>query len=189
MVEIERLVTGDLNKSIEQCVTLLMDVERKVHVLKNELAQTLNQLPNQRVAGVGFPSLPFQGYAPGVPVTGAAPFAGIPQTTGFGAPEGTIAPRMAPLPFVHGAWTPWTTGWNYGLPQGAGNYGLPAASPLPYQAVPFGVGAMPGFPPTIAPGYAPGYAPSYAPSYAPGFTPLPQGLAPVSPVTGYGYIW
>jgi hypothetical protein len=100
-MEIERVVTGDLNKSIEQCVTLLMDVERKVHSLKNELAQTLGTAPIQRNVATGV-----LGYPSFVPGTMAQPF-GVPTVAptlaqGFVPPTEGIAvaqPRVAtPLP-------------------------------------------------------------------------------------------
>lgn len=165
MVEIERLVTGDLNKSIEQCVTLLMDVERKVHVLKNELAQTLNQLPGNRLATTGFaPGIPQapQGFAP-TPFLGGWPVQGPVSE----APQGRVG--FVPYAYHQGSWSPFGTWANYGLPiarEGVGHGIVPGyATPgsIPFQGVPI--------------------------QALPGFTALPQGIAPVSPMPGYGYIW
>lgn len=183
-MEIERLVSGDLNKSIEQCVTLLMDVERKVHVLKTELAQTLHQLP--RTAGAygatgSFPLSP--GFASPVAPPYAAP-AAVPSGFDAGLPRPT-APAFAPS---WAGWTGWSPGWasvpwTYGYPVNRENlpstFGFPGHQgiPLPNLGVPYGspYGSPYGIP----------YHGAGVPNM-PAYSPLHPGVPPVS---GYGYIW
>lgn len=70
-MEIERTMSGDLNRNIEQCVNALLEVERRVHNLKVELSESLQQLQIQgRATQAGI-----QGFNPQAGVQLAAPAA------------------------------------------------------------------------------------------------------------------
>lgn len=142
-MEIERVISGDLNKNIEQCVNALMDVERKVHSLKSELAQTLTQLQVARGGTpqgslLGAPTTLAQGSLPqafyGVP----QPFYGVPQTALGWPTSGYQAPAGYPA-----------VPWGFGAPF-APRFGLQSV-PLPsypafaqVQGIP-GVTALPSY--------------------------------------------
>lgn len=164
-MEIERVVSGDLNKSLEQCVNALIDVERKVAQLKNELVQTIQTIPNARtlpnVQGILGSSTPV------VPIV-------APQLGLYGNPYGSPI-----TPFGTYGGTPWPA--TMAVPQQHGFAPVAGTTLAPGFASPFGapfvVSPVPAVPQVNAPVYSHGPV---------GYPTLPQGFAPVQ---GFGYIW
>lgn len=214
-MEIERVVSGDLNKTIEQCVNALIDVERKIGLLKNELVQTI-QTPVQRNGLTPLAPLATAG------VFGAAPYA-APATFGapaagpvVGATPQAVLGASIPSPLTYGAvpsavlgaqpWypasanvSPWLGfGAGFGTPFGAGfgsgvgsgfNAGVGAVAPTVASPVPtFGLNRE-----TLGLGWGYGvgypYGAPYASAYAsPYATPYAAtGTYVPSVLQGYGY--
>lgn len=169
-MEIERIASGELNRNIEQCVSILMDVERRVHALKSELVTTLGTIPR------------------------TAPTSGFPtNATPVSAPnfQGVHVPNYG-TPFTTPVSSPWFQGWT-----GVHNVlGLPTHQAFPTQNYPLGY-HNPLY--TGYTGFYTGYPTGY-PSHVQGFNPLVQGMSPISgpispsftplgPVQNFGYIW
>lgn len=158
-MEIERIVSGDLNKNIEQCVSILMDVERRVSALKTELTQTIQALPANRslVTGPTVGSLPTQvtGFPNQAPLFVATPWGLV------GAPQGILG--IYPTPQANAPIVPLQQPTAYALPhvQQSGVQGTYPTPVTPY-AVPYA--SFHGVP---------------VQAFAPG----------LGPVQNFGYIW
>ncbi|HEV8360028.1 MAG TPA: hypothetical protein VGR28_06200 [Candidatus Thermoplasmatota archaeon] len=197
-MEIERAISGDLNKNIEQCVSLLMDVERRLSNLKTELAQTLAQTPGARSAQSAFVNPSASPFGPvQAPLLQVIPQTAVSPHASFGTAFATpfTGQYVAQAPF--GTQVPGFASSPYGqyLVQSPFGTQAPGFASSPYGQYlvqsPFG---------TQAPGFAsnPYGAPareqtSIVPGFgipgAPGFAPLVQGFAPISPNQGHNYIW
>ncbi|MCA1813031.1 MAG: hypothetical protein LC624_03650 [Halobacteriales archaeon] len=177
-MEIERVVSGDLNKSLEQCVNALIDVERKVAQLKSELVQTIQAVSGARTQ----PTI--AGW-----IGTQAPTFGAPQVQGFyGTPMApTHAPGYAP------SYAPWYA------PSYAPSY-APGFGPT---LAPFGLQHAPGYAyPQNAPLFVPtpslGYPTTPHTGMSQGFLPqglvqqgfLPQGFNGIqAPIQNHGFLW
>jgi hypothetical protein len=174
-MEIERIVSGDLNKNIEQCVSILMDVERRVHALKSELVTTLGAVPGQRTGSplTGFPTTT-------TPVMATPGFSGVQAVPYYTAPITTPVATSAPAPWFHQGWNP--TGI-HGTPFGYGNVqGYPLSFYNPYYNTMTPLPIHPGFQGfnTLVQGVSP---------LGTNLGPLTPTLAPLSPVQNFGYLW
>lgn len=167
----ESNVNAEIAKNIEQCARQLFEVERKVQILKVELATTVNQLRGQTVlpgtgSVLGVPSftMPVTGTQTVPPVQGLGTQGLTTPTTPFGTVGSGFVP---PYPSLAGVTTPFQGISPY---QGTSPYqGIsPYQSISPYQGItPFGSAFSP---------LASLYAGLYASPYGGLTTGLPTGL-------------